>query len=110
MTLTAAEAGRSFRDGSLDPRELVDRILARIAERNPVLRAYYEVFESEARRDAAAAAAELRQGRDRGPLHGIPVAVKDLFDVRGHVTTAGAHPGFHPPAAARARYAGSGAA
>ncbi len=36
---------------------------------------------------------------DRGPLHGIPVGVKDLFDVAGTVTTAGAHPGFRPPPA-----------
>ncbi len=57
------------------------------------------MFDSEARESAATATRELRQGIDRGPLHGIPVAIKDLFDVAGHVTTAGAHPGFRPPPA-----------
>ena len=96
---TASDAARRFRDGSLTPTDLTDEILERISRENPRLNAYYEVFASEARESAAQAARELKQGRDRGPLHGIPVAIKDLFDVAGHVTTAGAHPGFHPPPA-----------
>lgn len=96
---TATEAAKRFRAGSLSPVELTDELLARIARENPRLNAYYEVFETEARKDAAQAARELAEGRDRGPLHGIPVAIKDLFDAVGHVTTAGAHPGFHPPPA-----------
>jgi len=96
---TAADAARRFREGSLTPPELTDDLLGRIARENPRLNAYYEVFVSEARESAAQAARELQQGRDRGPLHGIPVAIKDLFDVAGHVTTAGAHPGFRPPPA-----------
>jgi len=98
---TAAEAARRFRDGTLTPAELTDELLARIARENPRLNAYYEVFVAEARESAAAATRELQEGRDRGPLHGIPVAIKDLFDVAGHVTTAGAHPGFHPPPASQ---------
>ncbi|HYE97753.1 MAG TPA: amidase, partial [Planctomycetota bacterium] len=50
---------------------------------------------------ARRAADELAAKKDRGPLHGIPIGVKDLFDVAGSVTTSGAHPGFHPPPAAR---------
>ena len=96
---TAADAARRFRQGSLTPPELTDELLGRIARENPRLNAYYEVFESEARESAARAARELHEGRDRGPLHGIPVAIKDVFDVAGHVTTAGAHPGFRPPPA-----------
>lgn len=96
---TAADAAKRFRGGSLTPQELTDDLLRRIARENPRLNAYYEVFESEARESAAQAARELQAGRDRGPLHGIPVAIKDLFDVAGHVTTAGAHPGFRPPPA-----------
>ena len=96
---TAADAARRFREGSLTPQDLTDDLLARIERDNPRLNAYYEVFASEARDSAAQAARELTQGRDRGPLHGIPVAIKDLFDVAGRVTTAGAHPGFHPPPA-----------
>ena len=98
---TAVEAARRFRAGSLTPTELTDDLLARIARENPRLNAYYEVLAPEAREAAAIATRELREGRDRGPLHGIPVAVKDLFDVAGHVTTAGAHPGFRPPPATR---------
>jgi Asp-tRNA(Asn)/Glu-tRNA(Gln) amidotransferase A subunit family amidase len=96
---SAVDAARRFRDGSLTPQELTEELLGRIDRENPRLNAYYEVFSSEARRSAAAAARELREGRDRGPLHGIPVAIKDLFDVAGRVTTAGAHPGFRPPPA-----------
>jgi len=97
--LSVREAGRKFRDGSLTPSALTDRCLARIAELNPKLNAFYEVFTGEARAEAERAARELREGRDRGPLHGIPVGVKDLIDVAGHVTTCGAHKGFHPPPA-----------
>ncbi|HEY2925182.1 MAG TPA: amidase [Candidatus Eisenbacteria bacterium] len=100
MTLSAADVAARFRRGSLTPSDLTEELLERIAAENPLLNAYYQVFEAGARESAAAATRELRAGRDRGPLHGIPVAVKDLFDVAGHVTTAGAHPGFRPPPAA----------
>ena len=97
--LTIAEAGRKFRSRELSPETLVEMYLDRIRRDNPRLNAYYEVFWDEARQMAAQASAELRSGLDRGPLHGIPLGVKDLFDVKGYRTTAGAHPGFHPPAA-----------
>ncbi len=97
--LTVREAGRKFREGSLTPSALTDQCLARIAEVNPKLNAFYEVFSAEARAEAELATRELREGRDRGPLHGIPVGVKDLIDVAGHVTTNGAHKGFHLPPA-----------
>ncbi|HKW50931.1 MAG TPA: amidase [Candidatus Eisenbacteria bacterium] len=96
---TAADAARRFRDGSLTPRELTEELLKRIDRENPKLNAYYEVFAVEARESATVATREIKEGRDRGPLHGVPVAIKDLFDVARHVTTAGAHPGFHPPPA-----------
>ena len=99
MAITAALAGRKFRDGSLTPEQLTGDLLERIERENPRLNAFYEVFASEAQESAARATRELREGSDRGPLHGVPIAVKDLFDVAGHVTTAGAHPGFHPPPA-----------
>ena len=99
MIPTAVEAARRFRDGSLTPIALTESLLERIASENPLLNAFYEVFEEESRESAAALTRELARGQDRGPLHGVPVAVKDLFDVAGHVTTAGAHPGFRPPPA-----------
>lgn len=98
--LTIAEAGRRFRSGELSPEPLTEMLLDRIRRENPRLNAYYEVFWDEARAMAAQAAKELRSGLDRGPLHGIPLAIKDLIDVKGYRTTSGAHPGFHPKAAA----------
>jgi aspartyl-tRNA(Asn)/glutamyl-tRNA(Gln) amidotransferase subunit A len=98
--LTIAEAGRKFRAGELSPETLTEMLLDRIRRENPRLNAYYEIFWDEAPAMAAQAAKELRSGMDRGPLHGIPIAIKDLIDVKGYRTTAGAHPGFHPKAAA----------
>src|SRR5436853_3712099 len=92
--LSVADAARKFRAGTLTPSALTDQLLARIESQNPKLNAFYEVFQAQARDNAARATRELEEGRDRGPLHGIPVAIKDLFDVKGSVTTAGAHPGF----------------
>lgn len=99
--LTIAEAARRFRDGSLAPEALTRDTLAAIAKENPRLNAYYEVFETSALAEAKLAGDELKAGKDRGPLHGIPIGVKDLFDVAGSVTTCGAHKAFHPPPAAR---------
>ncbi|MBV8880220.1 MAG: amidase, partial [Planctomycetaceae bacterium] len=97
--LTIAEAGRKFRSRELSPETLTEMFLDRIQRENPRLNAFYEVFWDQARAMASEAAIELRAGLDRGPLHGIPIGIKDLIDVKGTRTTAGAHPGFHPPAA-----------
>ena len=99
--LSIVEAGKRFRDGSLTPEALAKDVLAAIARENPRLNAYYEVFERSALEEAARAGADFKAGRDRGPLQGIPIGVKDLFDVAGSVTTAGAHRDFRPPPAAR---------
>src|SRR5262245_38766306 len=84
----------------MSPEALMEGLLDRIKKENPKYNAFYEVFWDEAPRAAAQAARELKSGHDRGPLHGIPIGVKDLFDVKGYRTTGGAHPGFHPPPAA----------
>jgi aspartyl-tRNA(Asn)/glutamyl-tRNA(Gln) amidotransferase subunit A len=97
--LTARDLTKKYQDGSLTPSALTDELLSRIAELNPKVNAFIEVFEKEARAEAEQATRELRGRRARGALHGIPVAVKDLIDVAGHVTTSGAHKGFHPPPA-----------
>ncbi|SFP96827.1 amidase [Tranquillimonas alkanivorans] len=60
--------------------------LQRIAERNDALHAFVEVFDASARQRARELDAEIRDGRWRGPLHGLPVAIKDLADIEGHVT------------------------
>ncbi|MGI9621716.1 MAG: amidase [Acidimicrobiales bacterium] len=87
---TATELGAAFKRQELSPVEATEAALGRIAELDPVLHCYAVVFEEAARRDAARAEAELAAGRRRGPLHGVPVAVKDLCDVEGVPTMAGA--------------------
>ena len=73
---------------SVSARELTDTCLDRIAERDGALNAFIRVDEAAARTDAARADDEIAAGHYRGPLHGIPVSVKDLIDVAGIPTTA----------------------
>jgi aspartyl-tRNA(Asn)/glutamyl-tRNA(Gln) amidotransferase subunit A len=87
--LTIATAGAAFRQGELSPVELTDRLLATIEQGNPILNAYLTVTAESARIQARAAAEALAHGQDQGPLLGIPLALKDLFDVAGVRTTAG---------------------
>ena len=87
--LTIVEAGAALRDGSLTAAALAESVLARIAETEPRLNAYITVTADLAREQAAAADDALRDGRDAGPLHGIPVALKDLVDTAGIATTGG---------------------
>ena len=89
--LTLAQLGRAYRDGSLGPIAVAEALLERIEKLNPALHAFVRVTRERALGEAAAAEAALRAGQDRGPLHGIPYAVKDIFDVRGEPTMAGTH-------------------
>lgn len=86
LSLTAA--ADAIRARRLSPVELVDSVLARIEEVEPHLGAYVTVTAERARRAAAEAAHEAAHGRYRGPLHGIPMGLKDLIDVGGLATTA----------------------
>ena len=87
--LSIVEAGRALRAGDLTVSALVGSVLERIEETEPTLNAYITVTPESARTAAAALDAEFRAGRDRGPLHGIPMAHKDLFETAGVRTTAG---------------------
>ncbi|AIJ24844.1 amidase [Amycolatopsis methanolica] len=78
-----------LRAGRLTPRDLVETALAELARWEPVINAFVTVDEAGARAAADQAGRELAAGVDRGPLHGVPVAVKDVIDVRGLPTTAG---------------------
>ncbi|MFA7438691.1 amidase [Castellaniella sp.] len=69
--------------------DLVDAYLARIAALDDTLHAYSEVYAEDARLAAQAADLARRAGYPLGPLHGIPVAVKDLIEIEGRITTAG---------------------
>jgi Asp-tRNA(Asn)/Glu-tRNA(Gln) amidotransferase A subunit family amidase len=62
--------------------------LGRIAERNPAINAYIAVLADQALAQAKQADAELASGRDRGPLHGVPISLKDIIDMEGVPTTA----------------------
>ena len=87
-TLSIEEFGRRLRARELSAVEAVDDCLGRIRKDNPRLNAFILVLADSARRQAAEADAELARGADRGPLHGVPVSIKDLFDLSGTVTTA----------------------
>ena len=96
--LGIAELGRGYRTGSLTPREVVEQSLTRLAEWEPRLNAFAHVMANAARQAADRLGAELSSGRDRGPLHGIPVAIKDLVDIAGEPTGFGSK--MRPPAIA----------
>jgi Asp-tRNA(Asn)/Glu-tRNA(Gln) amidotransferase A subunit family amidase len=93
--LTAVAARDAIRSGALSPVALVDACLARIRAIDATLQAWIHVDESAARAEAALRAEEARRGNLRGALHGIPVAIKDIFDVAGMPTTAGARAWAH---------------
>jgi aspartyl-tRNA(Asn)/glutamyl-tRNA(Gln) amidotransferase subunit A len=77
-----------IRDGSLSPVAVVDACLARIDALNPRLNAFITVTGDAAREAARVTESEITGGRWRGPLHGIPVGVKDFYDTAGVKTTA----------------------
>jgi aspartyl-tRNA(Asn)/glutamyl-tRNA(Gln) amidotransferase subunit A len=77
-----------IRDRSLSPVSVVDACLARIEALNPRLNAFITVTGETAREAARVAESEIAGGRWRGPLHGIPVGVKDFYDTAGVKTTA----------------------
>jgi len=112
-TLTATETAKGIRSGDLSPVALVDVCLARIEELEPAILAWVHVDVSGALEAARTLEAEARAGRFRGPLHGVPVGLKDIYDVAGMVTTSGAGPFAHErpkadaAAAARLRQAGA---
>jgi aspartyl-tRNA(Asn)/glutamyl-tRNA(Gln) amidotransferase subunit A len=87
--LTVAGLSRLIARRELSPREVVEAYLARVSALDPLLDAYVTLLAEEARAEAASAEAEIMRGRRRGPLHGVPFAIKDIIDVAGVATTAG---------------------
>jgi aspartyl-tRNA(Asn)/glutamyl-tRNA(Gln) amidotransferase subunit A len=73
----------------LSPVDLIDALLARIERHDPKLHAFVEVYAPEARLAAEAADKAIRSGHALGPWHGIPVAIKDIIDIEGRITTGG---------------------
>ncbi len=86
-SLTIVDAARRLRDGSLTSVALTEACLARIARDNDRLKAFILVTADAARAQAETADRELASGQDRGALHGIPIAIKDIVDMEGLPTT-----------------------
>jgi aspartyl-tRNA(Asn)/glutamyl-tRNA(Gln) amidotransferase subunit A len=87
--MTIAEAGRALRARKVSSVELAGQCLEQIAKLNPKLNAFITVTGDSALARARELDRELAQGTDRGPLHGIPIAHKDLMWTRGVRTTSG---------------------
>ncbi|MEU0332014.1 amidase [Streptomyces sp. NPDC006193] len=87
--LPLAAAADAIRARRLSPVELADSVLQRIEQAEPHLQAYVTVTAEHTRRAAREAESDIAAGRYRGPLHGIPMALKDVIDVAGTATSAG---------------------
>jgi aspartyl-tRNA(Asn)/glutamyl-tRNA(Gln) amidotransferase subunit A len=87
LTLIAAAA--AIRDGSLSVVEYTQRLLARIGDVEPQIQAWFTIDREAVLAEARQCEAEARSKRFRGPLHGVPIGVKDLFYTKGLRTTFG---------------------
>jgi len=87
--LTIREASDQIRKKKISPVELTRACLARIDLANPALNAFITITTESALEQAREAESEVARGKWRGPLHGVPIALKDLFDTAGIRTTAG---------------------
>ena len=111
LNLSLTEARRLVLKKEISPVDLVDAALDQIARLDPTLRAYISVYD-QARDVARAAEIMMMSGHDLGPLHGIPLALKDNIALKGLKTTAGSKvladwlPDADATVAARLRSAG----
>ncbi|WP_433466369.1 amidase [Spirillospora sp. CA-128828] len=96
--MTLAEFAQALRRREITSRELTETALRRTRELDPELNAFVLIDDEGARAAARTADEELAAGIDRGPLHGIPVAVKDLIDMAGLPTSCGSATAFGGPA------------
>src|ERR1700688_1514651 len=85
--LTIPGAAGLIKQRELSPVELVDSRLARIAQLDGKLNSFIRVLADEARAAARTAEAEIAAGKYRGPLHGIPIGLKDIYETAGVATT-----------------------
>jgi Asp-tRNA(Asn)/Glu-tRNA(Gln) amidotransferase A subunit family amidase len=95
QNLSATEAARLIAEKNLSPVALLDDCLAQIARHDGDIAAWIHVDEKGARATARDCEREADDHRLRGPLHGVPVAIKDIIDVAGMTTTYGAKPFAH---------------
>ena len=87
MPLTALS--QAIGAGTISSVELVDRLLTRIDAHDDKLHAFVTVYGDDARLAAEGADKAIRSGHKIGPLHGIPIAIKDIVDIKGRITTGG---------------------
>jgi aspartyl-tRNA(Asn)/glutamyl-tRNA(Gln) amidotransferase subunit A len=87
--LTVQQLSTEIQSRRLTPVELMDTLLDRIAKHDGKLHAFVAIYGDEARLAAEAADKAIRAGYSLGPLHGVPIALKDLVEIQGHVTTGG---------------------
>ena len=86
-----AEIAEAIRKGEISPVELIEATLAKIDRCEPQLNAFITVFREESLERARQAEVEIRDGKDLGPLHGMPIALKDIIYVEGTRSTAGSN-------------------
>ena len=91
LLLPATVLAQRIRAGELSPVALIESSLARIDEINPRLNAFCAIYADEARAHARECEAAVRRRAPLGPLHGLPVAIKDFTPVAGKATTRGSH-------------------
>ena len=89
LNLTIKDLSKLISTREISPVDLIEATLERIARLNPVLNAFITVLEDSARQDAKNADSSIKEGKYRGPLHGIPVSLKDLIYVKGARSTSG---------------------
>ncbi|MGR3492329.1 MAG: amidase, partial [Shimia sp.] len=89
LTMSAADLGRGIARGDIDAEALTDTYLAAIDTHPDSPRIYARTTEDRARTEAAASARRAQLGQRRGPLDGVPISWKDLFDTAGTATEAG---------------------
>ena len=94
-----AETARVVRDGEATALAVAQAALGRIADRDPALNAFSQVLQTEALAEAEARDAAQAAGEPLGPLHGVPIAIKEEIDVAGTVTTFGGEANTTPAAA-----------
>ena len=110
---SAARIARAIRAGDISAREVVDACLMRIDQVNPAINAVVQLVPERARAEADLLDRETARGDSRGPLHGVPITLKDSIDTLGIVSTGGTMgrkdfiPAKDAPVAARLRAAGA---
>ncbi|NDJ51913.1 MAG: amidase [Chloroflexi bacterium] len=87
--LTLIDAAQHMAEGAYTPLDLFDACLKRIDQLNPQLNAYIFRLSEEGREQAKFATQALERGENWGPLHGIPLGIKDIIDIEGAPTTSG---------------------